>query len=386
MPRLQLYPFDVNQANDELYAFVYERKQVRHFYSQSRNDGERMGELEAVEGYGRADVMAIAWTRRGGADFEIVLYGPMNVNLATGYVIQTDVAGKLTWVVKLLRVHGDHIRVTTSRTFFSLPIYTALASGLKFGLEDKVSNDYLGFNAKEATPSATEATSAMAGLDVSDTHLPPSMVQPGRCETGSFFSTQQSLGAERGEPVMGGDKWTVVRPWDNDASISGVALFERYNPPASIEGTGMRCVPQVKDAPIGVVFPTRGTPVAGMGKFVHRMEIESVPIKSVLGVEAAHTMSAYRAHLYNDDVGALYGVVDVVPDVQRSNDGKTMSATRFKATPALGKTWVGEEDDPVTIDAIDVKRCKEGDVCPWSLDLVCVLESAIHKLEMGHPA
>lgn len=398
LPRLQLYAFDTTQANDELYTFLYDRKEVRHFYSQSRNDGERMGELEAVEGYGRADIMAMAWTRKGGADFELVFYGHMNKNLAEGYVIRTDVNGSLTWVVKLTRLYGEHIMALTSRTLFSLPVYTALATGLKFGLEDFKANDYLGFNVGESTPIPTPAANApaeaaveagMANMDISDTTLPPAAVQPGRCETGSFFSTQQTLDVKSGEPELRGDKWTIVRPWDNNHSISGVASFERYNPYNSLSGNGIRCLPQVKDSPVGVVFPTRGTPVAGMGKLIHRIDVEAVPISGVLGVKAAHAMSAYRAYLYNDDVGAkeaLFGTIDVVPDARRSPDGKSMTASRFKATPSVGKTWVGEADEPIVVDTTDVQRCKEGDVCPWSLDLVCVLESAIHKLESGMAA
>lgn len=383
LPRLQLYAFDTTQANDELYAFFQEREKVRDFYSQSRTDGQRMGELEAVEGYGRADIMAIAWSRKGGADFVVRFIGHMDKILAEGYVIKTDVDGKFTWVVKLVRLYGEHILSLSSRTLFSLPMYTALASGLKFGLEDP-SGGYGTIKIESAAvAAAVQAPVAIPDMKLSEAKLPPAAMQPGRCETGSFFSTQQSLGVDRGEKTRRGDKWTIVRPWDQNTSVNAVASYERYNPTTGPAGLGMRCVPQVKDSPVGVIFPTRGTPVSGMGKFVHRIDIEAVPIKSAMGLEATHAISAYRAYLYNDDIGMLVGTADIIPDARRNKDGKTISAARYIATPSVGRAWVGTGAESITIDSTDVKRCKEGDVCPWSLDLVCVIESAIHKMELG---
>ncbi len=48
----------------------------------------------------------------------------MNINLAEGYIIKSDVNGKYTWVVKLTRLYGEHIMSLTSQTLFSLPVYT----------------------------------------------------------------------------------------------------------------------------------------------------------------------------------------------------------------------------------------------------------------------
>jgi len=393
LPRLQLYAFDTTQANQELYMFLYDREDVRHFYVQSRRNGERMGEIEAVPGRGRQDIMAIAWRRKGGADFEVILYGHMNLQLAEGYIIKSDVQGKYTWVIKLTRLYGEHVMSLTSQTLLSLPVYTALASGLKEGLEDPIANDYLGFNENvaEKVPTAepvqaplpeASVEAGMEELNITDVKLPPSAAPPGRCETGSFFSTQQSLAASRGEKSTRGDKWTIVRPWDNNASIGSVASFERYIPSGSEVGLGMRCSPQVSDAPIGIIFPTRGTPVASMGKFVNLIDIESIPIISALGLEATNAMSAYRAYLYNTDIDIMVGIADIIPDARRNADGKSMTSKRYLATPSKGKTWVGAGTDPIIIDATDIKRCKDGDVCPWSIDLVCVIESAIHKIEM----
>lgn len=425
LPRLQLYAFDTSQAADELYAFTYDRKEVRHFYSQSRNNGERMGELEAVEGYGRADIMAIAWTRKGGADFELVFYGHNMISLAEGYVIKSDVRGKLTWVVKLTRLYGEVIRALTSQRLFSAPVYPALASGLKFGLEDPKGGfgtidiegsankmlasemSKLGLVGKTAsagcfskspqapsmpTPVVPVAAAAMPDISEEDElmaeFLPPpmqSMHQPGRMETGSFFMKQQAEAVTKGIEEKAGFKWTVVHPWDGNRAIAGISKYTPFTVPnASATNTAINIQPVRKVQPVGVIFPTRGTPVAGQGQFVHRMTIEAIPITQALEVTAAHPIAAYHAKLYNNEYDKPFAAVDILPDVRRSADGKTMTASRFLATPSLGHPWIGQSAaETVTIDKRDVRRCVEGEICPWSLDLVSHIEAGVYKLKLG---
>ena len=386
LPRLQLYAFDTTQANDELYAFLYDRKEVRHFYSQSRLNGQRMGELEAVEGYGRADIMAMAWTRKGGADFEIVFYGHNNVNLAEGYVIKSDVNGKLSWVVKITRLYSEHVMALTSRTLFSLPVYTALASGLKFGLDDPRG----GFGTLEISSNAVddELVKSMSALgynvDISPKKMPTFKATAGRGEIGGYFSEKQTFEQSKGVPPQGGDMWCVIRPWDNNYSIGSVASFESFMPmtpsTALKPKRGIRCVPQVKDGPVGAVFPTRGEPITEQGQFVHRIDIEETPIDDAIGVKPSHAMHMYRAYLHNNTVGGIIGVIDIIPDVQKNADN-TMSSSRLIGTPTVGKDWIGQTaEESVTIDQSDVDRCVKGDICPWSMDLVCVIEAGIYKL------
>ena len=397
LPRLQLYAFDPSQANDELYAFVYDRKEVRYFYAQSRNDGQRMGELEAVEGYGRADIMAITWTRKGGADFELRFIGRDDLSLAEGYVIKTDVNDRLAWVIKLTRLYGEHIRALTSKTLLSLPVYTALATGLKFGLDDPKANDYLGLRsetAEETPPATTEAIAdgmsnlSMASADIGIAPmpssvpkgaLPPPLQQSGPLRT---FNSYPGDG-----PIKGGDKWCVVRPWDTNQAIVGVARYEQFQPivdPGKPIKTAMRCIPQVKDAPVGVIFPTRGRPIIDDGRFVHSIEVEATPIDSALGASTATGLSVYRAYLYNNNMDDVMGVVDIVPDAKHDAVSDTIKASRFIATPTMGKPWIGlERGTSVVVTDEDVRRCREGEVAPWSMDVMCVIEAAMFKLATG---
>lgn len=403
LPRLQLYTFDTSQAVDELYAFLYDRKEVRHFYSQSRINGQRMGELEAVEGYGRADIMAIAWTRKGGADFEVEFIGHNMLNLANGYIIKSDVRGVLSWVPKLTRLYGEHIMSLTSSTLLSLPTYTALATGLKFGLEDPRGGHGSLAVAPSAEPAPEETPTAAQTEGFIDIGLnaafgpseeldrlslrPAHTRELGRCEVGSHFSHMATIDEAKGVKANGGDKWSIVRPWDNNHSIGAVASFEAFTPMTAPSGkakTGVRCSPKIKDAPVGVIFPIRGEPDMEDGQYVHRIEIEATPVTESRGVQASHKMSVYRAYLYNDAIGGIIGVADVIPDVRRSADGKTMKASRFIATPALGKKWIGDRPgDEITVEKADADRCVQGGVAPWSMDLVCVVEAAIYKLGTG---
>lgn len=225
----------------------------------------------------------------------------------------------------------------------------------------------------------------MARLDIQKDSLAGAHL--GRCETGSFFKAHQAIGVEKGEVPQGGDLWTTLRPWNNNIRISTVASFERYVPmKVGTGGGGMRCTAQVKDAPIGQIFPVRGNATIGNGQFVHSMEIESIPIKSVLGVTAAHRMAAYRAYLYNNEERVAIGAIDIVPVARRVGDGKKMTASYLVALPSLGSPWVGGDGETITIDDKDVKNIRSGSFCPWSLSVVSVLEAAVYKLAVGRRA
>lgn len=230
-----------------------------------------------------------------------------------------------------------------------------------------------------------EIVPAMASLDIQKDSLAGAHL--GRCETGSFFKSQQAIGVEKGEVPQGGDLWTTLRPWNNNLRISTIASFERYYAMnAGTGGGGMRCTAQVKDAAIGQIFPVRGNATIGNGQFVHHMEIESIPIKSVLGVTAAHRMAAYRAYLYNNEERVAIGAVDIIPGARLLPNDKKMTADHLVALPSLGSPWVGADGEIITIDKTDVENIRNGNFCPWGLTTISVLEAAVYKLTVGKRA
>lgn len=362
-------PINRNLEKDKSFVFLHEG-QDRSFFSQSTNNGDAIGEMASV------DVMAAVWTRRTEDEvFDVVLLGHESVHVLSGVVTKRG----LDWGLQPTK--GNHLALLSQN------LHSALSAGIDFGIEkEKAPPPAPTPTLAPPMPTGTTGAEAEVATSLSKIEVSPPEAQSvlGRCEVGSYFSTQQTLAAEGGEVEQRGDKWSIVRPWDDNVSIKGVAEFSRFEATSADAGASMKVAPQKDRSAIGILFPTRGRPTAGMGALVSSFELTRMPIGTVLGAEPEPWMAAYLVKAY-DETGTIIGVVDVVPDTRRVNE-TTVTASRFIATPAIGKQWIGTpgvSEDVITIDKEDVDRCRNGDICPWSLDFICILESAIMKLQIG---
>ena len=447
IPRKQLFVFNPElQAKPELYAFVHDENETISYFTVSRLDGASLGSVEADQETSdnnkkkrivrvSADVSKMKWTRRAAADYEVEFVGDDGSTVMDGYVKRTAVRDSLEWVIVVVKIFGSYLAAASDRNVLSLPLYTALASGVDFAINssgfevDRMDADKAdgedGADVGEAAmnelaeefpdistvPDTVDAVDAVAeaaaeltiAVDAADEEKKPDPepvvddvgigLSIGRAEIGSDFKSHQRNDAARGVELKSGDTWTIVRPWDANAAIdSTVARFDKYVASRAAVAAAVRVTASEDSGGIGVVFPLSANSLTSDGVFIHKMEIEATPVRNVLGKEVKGDANVHRVR-FLDASDTVVAAADVVPEFETDHaDSNQLVVHRFIATPTVGSAWPSKRRSEGTtggaveamtyslVSAEEVVAVQKGVVAPWSPQIIAAVEKAIAKM------
>lgn len=234
-------------------------------------------------------------------------------------------------------------------------------------------------------------------------------LQLGRCETGSYIDTMRNTLYDEltskeffadpktrsltpaGFPTLriekrGGDKWSLIFPWHGNSSIKGLVNVKRtaYHQPEDLKM--ISCESKVRGAPIGSLYPIRGTNVMiKMGKTIGAIELRGNRIRETInGIKPVNDMFTYRATFYgseitNDNPNPIIGYADILPNIVFLSDQQNELDFRgFRAVPSTGLEWMNE----ILVTKLDSEACLNGDFAPWSPDIPALLETLIYELQV----
>jgi hypothetical protein len=213
-----------------------------------------------------------------------------------------------------------------------------------------------------------------------DGHSDAQHKQLGRCEVGSFFERKRNEMYHKGAiKPRGGEKWSLIVPSDDNASVNTVAQFDDFS---TFDVKGLMCSSIVSGRALGVLFPVRGDPDAiqvGMGSVFDVFTIVAVPTDSVQLDSGPSVIYSFRVSFYL--AKELLGEADVVPNTTSTSATKNMPFNAYRAAPAPGQSWLGERgQETITVKKADFEACLDGRYVPWSQQVPSLLELAIMKL------
>ena len=210
-------------------------------------------------------------------------------------------------------------------------------------------------------------------------------MEKGRSETGSYFeqkSNQIYNDATNGIERLAGDKWSLLHPRDNNASVKTIVDIKSEIPPVESvdqlrgDKTLVVCTSKIPNAFIASIYPIRGQVKSKMGAAVYRIEVLGSRVRSLPnGAKVVRNdLFTYQATFYGVNNQVL-GVADVFPNLFYIGNEKNVDFVSYRARPAVGGVWIGEGGKGrMMVEEEDAQNCLNGVFCPWNTDVCSLLE------------
>lgn len=214
-------------------------------------------------------------------------------------------------------------------------------------------------------------------------------LQLGRCEVGSHVETMRNqmynMVAMRGVQKRGGDAWSLIFPWDLNASVNTIVDLEYKAAP--VDQKLVSCTSNLGGS-IGTLYSLREDVTINDGYTIGQINVRGNRIRATYnGIKPDADLLVYRATFFGEsedgngvgDGGDIVGYADILPIVTSIDEKKLSMHTRgFRATPAVGLSWMSGG----VVTKSQANSCLDGKFVPWSPDVPAILEHVIYEMKM----
>ena len=211
-------------------------------------------------------------------------------------------------------------------------------------------------------------------------------LQLGRCEVGSHAETMrnQMYNIDSKVQKRGGDAWSLIFPWDLNASVNTIVDLEYKAAP--VDQKLVSCTSNL-GASIGTLYSLREDVTINDGITIGQINVRGNRIRATYnGIKPDADLLVYRATFFGEREngngvgdGDIVGYADILPIVTFIDEKKSSMHTRgFRATPAVGLPWMSGG----VVTKSQANSCLNGKFVPWNPDVPAILEHVIYEMKM----